>query len=328
MLLARRALLAAPALLAALPSPLARAETWPDRPIRLVIPYPPGGTTDLFGRLLAQMMAPRLGQTVVAENRGGAGGSIGAAEVAQARPDGYTLLLGSNGPLVLNPLIQANLAYDPFRQLAPLGLGLTVPMLIVVRADHPAKTIQQFVAQSKARPGSVSIGSSGTGSSNHLAIELFNAASGARATHVPYRGTGPMIPDLLAGTLTAMCDQITTSLPLQREGKVRFLAITADHRSPLAPGVPTLAEAGYRDAELVTWMGLSLTAGAAPAVVAKLVQAMRESLGEPLLHERLETLGAELVRDHRATPAGFAAFIRTDFERMKHAVQLAGLKPE
>ena len=320
----RRALLAAPALLLARPALAA----WPERPLKLVVPYAAGGTTDMLGRLLAQHMGPRLGQTVVVENRGGAGGSLGGEMVANSPADGHTLLLASNGPLVLNPLIQARLPYDPFRQLAPIGLALTVPMLFVVRAEHPARTIQEFVALSKARPGAFSIGSAGTGSANHLAIELFNAASGAQATHVPYRGTGPMIPDLLSGTRAAMCDQITTALPGQREGKVRFLAITGAKRSPLAPEVPTLAEAGIRDAEIITWMGLAVTAPPPAGVVPKLAEAMRAAIAEPAMSERMEGAGAELVRDALATPEGFTRFIAEDFERMKRAVQLAGLKPE
>jgi len=321
----RRALLAAPALLL---SPAFAQGSFPDRPLRLVIPFVPGGTTDILGRLLAQTMSPRLGQTVVVENRGGAGGSLGAGEVAHARPDGYSLLLSTNGSLTINPLVQANLAYDPFRQLAPLGLCLTVPMLVVVRADHPAKTVQEFVALSKSRPGATSMGSAGTGSSNHLAIELFNAASQAQLTHVPYRGSGPVIADLLAGNLNSMMDQITTSLPLTQEGRVRALAITDNHRSRLLPNVPTLAEAGYPDAEMVTFMGLSATAPLPAAAEAKLVPAMREALGEPIFHDRLESVGAEIVRDQQCTPAGYAAFLRRDFDRMKRAVQLAGLKPE
>ncbi len=324
-MLSRRALLATPALLAA---PAVRAQSWPDRPLRLVIPFVPGGTTDILGRLLAQQMSPRLGQTVVVENRGGAGGSLGASEVAHARADGTTLLLSTNGSLTINPLVQANLAYEPFRQLAPLGLCLTVPMVVVVRADHPAKTVQDLVAMSKARPGAVSIGSAGTGSSNHLAIELFNAASQAQLTHVPYRGSGPVIADLLAGNLNSMCDQITTSLPLLREGRVRVLAITSAHRSPQAPDVPTLAEAGYPDADMVTFMGLSVTAPVPAEAQARLVAAMQGALGERIFHDRLETLGAEIVRDQLATPEGYGAFLRRDFDKMKRAVALAGLKPE
>lgn len=321
-MLARRALLASAAMFAA------PALAFPDRPVRLVIPFVPGGTTDILGRLLAAHMTPRLGQTVVAENRGGAGGSLGAAEVAHARADGHTLLLSTNGSLTINPLIQANLSYDPVRNLAPIGLCLTVPMLVVVRADHPAQTIQQYVALSKAAPGRTSIGSAGTGSSNHLAIELFNATSGAQATHVPYRGSGPVIADLLAGNLNSMMDQITTSLPMVREGRVRALAITADHRSPLLPAVPTMAEAGFHDAEMVTFMGLSLTAPPPAEALAKLGDAMRGALAEPQLHERLEGVGAELVRNRLNTPEGYAEFLRADTEKMTRAVRLAGIRPE
>ncbi len=310
-MLKRRTLLAAPALLA---MPALAQANWPDRPLRMVIPFPPGGTTDILGRLLAQHMGPRLGQTVVVENRGGAGGSLGAGDVAHARPDGYSMLLSTNGSLTINPHVQANLPYDPFRQLAPLGLCLTVPMMIVVRADHPAKTIQELVTMSKARPGATSMGSAGTGSSNHLAIELFSAATGAGVTHVPYRGSGPMIADLLGGNVNSMCDQITTSLPMMRDGKVRALAITDNHRSRLAPDVPTLVEAGFPEAEMVTFMGLSATAPVPPEALAKLVPAMQGALTEAIFHDRLETQGAEIVRGPLCTPAGYGAFLRTDFD--------------
>jgi tripartite-type tricarboxylate transporter receptor subunit TctC len=321
----RRLLLAAPALLTVTH---ARAAGYPDRPVRLVIPYAPGGTTDLFGRLLAAQMSTRLGQTVVPENRAGAGGSLAGEVVAHAKPDGYTLLVSSNGPLTVNPLIQANMPYDPFKDLQPVGLGIQVPLAVVVRADHPARTVQEFVAQAKAQKGAFTGGSSGTGSSNHLALELFNAATGADVTHVPYRGSGQMIPDLLAGNVTCLFDQITTSLPMLREGKVRFLALTSDHRSRLCQDVPTLAEAGFLGAEMVTYNALSVTAGCPQDVLAKLVQANQESLKDPALRERLEGLGAEIASGALTTPEGFGAFIRADFERTKRAVNLAGLKPE
>lgn len=300
---------------------------YPERPVRLVIPYAPGGTTDLFGRLLASRMSERLGQPVVAENRAGAGGSLAGEAVANAKPDGYTLMVGSNGPLTVNPLLQAHLGYDPFRQLAPIGLGITVPLTVEVRADSPARTVQEFVAMAKAQPGRITAGSSGTGSSNHMAIELFNAATGAGVVHVPYRGSGPMIPDLLAGNVSSLFDQLTTSLPLLREGKVRLLTVTAPRRSPLVPEVPTLAEAGYPGAEMVTYNGLVAPAGLAPEVTARLVRALQESLADAGLRERLEGLGAEVASGALATPEGFAAFIREDFERVKRAVELAGLRP-
>ncbi len=323
--IARRVLLAAPALLATLP---AAAQSWPDRPLRLVIAFPPGGTTDVIGRLLAAQMTPRLGQPVVVENRAGAGGSLGTEMVAKARPDGYTLLLGANGGLVVNTLIMANLGYDPFRELQPIGLCARVPMALVVRADHPARTVQELVALSKAQPGRVTGGTPGIGTSNHLVLALFNEASGAGLTPVHYRGTGQMLPDLLAGNIACMMDQLPTSVPLAREGKARLLAITAEARSPLAPELPTLAEAGYQDAVMITYFGLCGPAGMPAEVVARLAAVLRECLADAALRERLGGLGVEVATPELAAPEGFARFLQADLGRARRAVQLAGLKPE
>jgi tripartite-type tricarboxylate transporter receptor subunit TctC len=328
MTIGRRHLLRSAAAIAALPG-LARAQQpWPDRPLRLVVPYAPGGTTDLFGRLVAQRMGEALGQTVVVENKPGAGGSLAGDMVAHAKPDGYTIMVGSNGPLVINPMIQASIGYDPAKDLAPIGLGLQVPMVVVVRADSPIRTAQDYVAAARRQGGGgVTAGCSGSGSSNHLAIELFNAAAGAHAVVVPYRGSGPMIADLLGGTLTSMFDQVTTSLPLQREGKARLLAVTGARRSPVLPEVPTLAEAGVQGAEITTWMGISAPSGLPEPVSAALARALATALAEPGLRRQLGELGAEVAEGALATPAGFGAFLREDAERMRRAVALAGLTP-
>ncbi len=321
----RRLLLATPALLAA---PAVLAQSFPERPLKIVVPYVPGGTTDLYGRLLAQGMSTRLGQPVVVENRGGAGGSLAGELVAKSRPDGYTLMVGSNGPLVINTFLQARMGYVPERDLQPLGLGLLVPMVLVVRADSPYRTVQELVAAAKAQPGRISGASTGNGSSNHLALELFNAATGAQLTHIPYRGSGPMITDLVAGNVACMFDQISTSIPLQRDGQARMLAVTTNQRAARAPEVPTLAEAGIGGAEMVTFMGLCAPAGLPAEVQAKLVSAMQGALAEPALRERLEPVGAEIATGALATPEGFAAFLREDTVRVRRAVELAGLKPE
>jgi tripartite-type tricarboxylate transporter receptor subunit TctC len=325
MRLNRRALLSAPALLAA---PVARAQGWPDRPIRLVVAFPPGGTTDIIGRLLAAQMTQRLGQPVVVENRAGVGGSLGTELVAKARPDGTTLLFGANGGLVVNTLIIANLGYDPFRELQPIGLAALVPMAVVVRADHPAQTIQELVAISKARPGTVTAAYPGIGTSNHLSLALFEAASGASLTHVPYRGSGPMITDLLGGAFQFAVDQIPTALTLRREGKVRLLAITSEARTPLAPDLPTLVESGYEGVVMITHFGVSAPAGLPPDVLARLAQVLPEALAAPVMRERLDGLGVELAGPALSNPAAYAAFLRADLERSRRAVQLAGIKPE
>jgi tripartite-type tricarboxylate transporter receptor subunit TctC len=324
--IARRALFGSAALLPLLRP--ARAQAWPDRPLRLVVPFPPGGNIDLFGRMLAQHMAPRLGQPVIVENRAGAGGSIGAAEVAHARPDGLTLLVGSNGSLVGNILTQANPGFDPFRQIAPIGLCLTLPLALAVRADHPARTIRELVAMAQARPGSVTCGSAGIGTSNHLALVLFDAASGAGITHVPYRGTGAMLPDLLAGTVTCVMDQLGSVLRLEREGKARLLVGTGAVRSAIAPDLPCVAELGWEAAVFLTWNGLSVTAGTPEPVVTRLAAALRESLEEPALRSRMAEMGNDIVPPAMTTPEAFGRFLREDLERTRRAVQLAGLKPE
>jgi tripartite-type tricarboxylate transporter receptor subunit TctC len=324
----RRSLLAATATLAAaLPLPALAQAPFPDRPIRLVVPYAPGGTTDLFGRAVAARMAERLGQPVVVENKAGAGGSVAGAEVARSRPDGYTIMVGSNGPIAVNPLIQASIGYDPLKDLEPIGLGLQVPMVIAVRADSGIRTLAELVAAAR-RPGGLAAGSTGTDSSNHLALELFNAASGVSLLNVPYRGSGPMIIDLLAGTLPVMFDQLTTTMPLVRDGKARALAVTSAARSSALPEVPTLAEAGVRDAEMTTFMGIVAPAGLPAPVRDALARALAAALADPAVRQQLGALGAEVAEGALATPQGFAAFLREDVERTRRAVRLAGLKPE
>ncbi len=323
--LTRRGLLAS---IAAMQAPRAQAEAWPDRPVRLVIPFPPGGNIDILTRLLAPLLSARLGQPVVAENRTGAGGALGAEMVANSRPDGHTLMMGSNGSLVGNVLTQANLPYDPFRQLQPIGLCAVLPMVVAVRADHPAQTVQQLVAMAKARPGAISCGTAGIGSSNHLALALFDAASGAGITHVPYRGSGPMMPDLLAGNVSCLMEQISGALPLVREGRLRLLALTAEQRSALVPELPTLIESGYNGAVLFSYNGLCAPTGTPDAVIQRLSALLPECLATPALHERMTGLGVELARPPQTTPAYFAAFLRADLERTRRAVQLAGIRPE
>ena len=324
--LARRAFLGATALL-----PMchhARAQEWPTRPMRLIVPFPPGGHIDSFARQLAQPMASRLGQPVIVENRAGAGGSIGAAEVAYARPDGLTLLMGSNGSLVGNVLTQANPGFDPFRPLAPIGLCLTLPLTLAIRADDPARRLQDLLARSRAAPGSVTCGSAGIGTSNHLALVMFEAATASGIAHVPYRGTGTMLPDLLAGTLTCVMDQLGTALALAREGKARLLVQTGARRSPIAPEVPCVEELGWGEAVFLTWNGLAVPAGTPVAIRTRLASALAECLGDPGLAQRMAAVGAEVVAPGLRTPDGFGDFLRADLDRTRRAVQLAGLKPE
>jgi tripartite-type tricarboxylate transporter receptor subunit TctC len=325
MRLGRRPLLFAPLLLAA---PALHAQAWPDRPIRLIVPFPPGGTTDIIGRLLAAQMGQRLGQTMIVENKAGAGGSLGTELVATSRPDGYTLLFGANGGLVVNTLIMANLGYDPFRQLQPIGLVSLVAMGLAVRADHPAQDVAQLVALAQARPGALSAGTPGIGTSNHLLLALLTATTGADITHVPYRGSGPMNADLLAGNLGFAIDQLPASLPMRREGKTRILALSTERRTPQAPDLPTIAESGFGDVVMVTHFGLSAPAGLPAALTARLAETLRAALADPAMQARLAGQGVDLASGDLATPEGYASFLRTDLERSRRAVQAAGIKPE
>jgi len=325
MSLPRRALLAAVLPCAA---PARAQPAWPDRPLRLVVPFPPGGNIDSLSRLLAIQLGTRLAQPVVVENRPGAGGALGAEHVANSRPDGHTLMMGSNGSMIGNLLTQANLPYDPVRQFRPVGLCAVLPMVVAVRADHPARTVQELVAMARAAPGRVSCGTAGIGSSNHLALALFDAAAQAGIVHVPYRGSGPMVPDLLAGNVTCVMEQVSGALPLVREGRLRLLAVTGAARSRQLPDVPTLVEAGYAGAVMVSWNGLVVPTGVPAPVTERLSALLPECLDAPALRDQMEGLGVEIARPPQTTPAWFGEFLRQDLETTRRAVQLAGLKPE
>jgi len=326
----RAAVLATLGLPALLRRPAVAQAGWaPDRPVRLVAPFPPGGTVDVVSRIMAPRLSAALGQPVVVENRAGAGGSVGGTEVARAKPDGHTLMTGSNGPVAVNQLLQAHIAYDPLKDLQPIGLILRVPIVVVAGPAMPAKTIQALLALLRSRPpGTIGAGTPGIASSNHLAIELFNAAAGVSIAHIPYRGSGPAISDLMAGTVPLMFDQLATALPLHRDGRARILAVADAARSRFVPEVPTLLEAGVGDAEMGTFNGLLAPAGLPAPVLAALARAHATVLAEAATREQLGALGADVATAGQATPAGFAAVIAAEVERSKRAIALAGLKPE
>src|SRR5437868_13550127 len=244
-MLTRRALLttlAAAPLASALPRP-ARA-AYPEKPIRLIVPFAAGGNADFVGRLVGESMAHTLGHPIVVENRAGAGGSLGADMVAKAAADGYTLLLGSNGPLTVNPFVQAKLGYDPLKDFTPIGLANLAPHAIVLNDSVGAKTVADLVALSKKQ--SITLGTSGVGSASHMTLARFNAATGANITHVPYRGGGALLPDLLSGSITGAMTELSTALPQVGGGKVRVLGVAWSKRSPQMPDVPTMIEQGVK----------------------------------------------------------------------------------
>ncbi len=302
------------------------AAGFPDRPIRFVVPYAPGGNGDTTVRLLAPRMSEVLGQPVVVENRAGAGGSVGAAQVARSRADGYTLMLGSNGPLTVNPTLQSNLAYDAGRDFAPIGLAVRTPLAIAVHRAQPARSLAELLAQAKANPGKVSIGSAGTGSITHLAIEMFNGATGAGLLHVPYAGGGALVPDLVAGNINGCFIEVSNALPLHREGAVRILGVTSARRLAVAPEIPTAEEAGVPGFRAAAFLGIVVPSGTPEEAVRALQAALAAAIADSAVRQRLEQMGSEIASAEEQTPAGFAAFIARELAWTRDAAGRAGLR--
>ncbi len=299
---------------------------YPDRPIRLIVPFAAGGNADIVGRLVGEQMGQALGQPVIVDNRGGAGGSIGAEAVARATPDGYTLLVGSNGPLTVNPFVQAKLGYDPLKDFAPVALTSYVPHVIILNDKVEAKTLQELIALSKKQP--VSIATSGVGSATHMTLERFKAATGADITHIPYRSGGALMPDLIGGSIQAAMTEFSTALPLHKGGKARIVAIAAAQRSQLAPDIATFIEGGVKDFTAASYIGILAPAGTPAPIIAQLQKAIAGGLTSGTAPERLRGMGSEIATPEQMTPDGFAAFIRADYEHMRQAAKLAGIEPK
>ena len=323
----RRALLALAGAPALLPPRAPRAQgAFPDRPVRLVVPFAPGGNSDTVARVMAPKLSERLGQPVVVENRAGAAGNVAATQFARAKPDGYAIFLGSNGPLTVNPVIQANLGYDPAKDFTPVGLFVRTPNVLAVHRDVPARSLAELIAVSKSAPGSITCGSSGTGSTSHLAIESFNAATGAALQHVPYGSGGAMAPDLIAGTIKAGMTEISTALPLHREGVVGILATGSAQRLKVAPEVPSFEEAGVPGFRAAAFVGIVAPMGTPPEVLAMLAAAVAAAVADPGNRRRLEEMGSEMASAEEATPAGFAAFLARESAWTRAAAERAGLR--
>ncbi|MBX6375322.1 MAG: tripartite tricarboxylate transporter substrate binding protein [Acetobacteraceae bacterium] len=305
----------------------ARAAGFPDRPVRVIVPYGAGANSDVQARLITARMSERLGQPFVVENRAGAGGSIGADAVAKSRPDGYTLLVGSNGPLAVNPAVQARMLYDATKDFAPISLLSRTSHTIAVRADSPFRTLADLLAAAKADPGKIAMGSSGNASATHFTIEMLMAATGARVTHVPYRASSQNVADLLAGNVPTSMAEISTVLPTWRSGQTRVLAIAAAQRSALMPDVPTLRESGI-DVVGASWIGLLAPAGTPREVIAALSDAVVAALSEAALRERLRELGTDLAAEAEMRPEGFAQFIREEQARTRRVAQQANIRVE
>ena len=317
----RRSLLA----LAALAPLPAAAQTYPNKPIKLVVPYAPGGGADGVARIVAKRVSEQIGQGIVIENKGGAGSIVGTDQVAKAEPDGYTLLLGQSGPISINPAVYKSLPYDPIRDFAPVTMMTGYPYILVVNADFPARTLQEFVALAKAKPGTMNYGSTGVGAANHLVAELFDRKAGLQITHVPYRGTALAVADLLAGTLTLVFGDPVTVLPHLKSGKLRALAVTSAQRSPVAPEVPTVAESGYPGFEALAWHGILAPAKTPPAIVDRLNAEFVKALADPATRELLVNQALAPVG---SSPQAFADFIKTDIATWKAVASDAKIQVE
>lgn len=327
MTISRRTLIAA---LGALPAasllPRQAFAAYPDRPILLIVPFAAGGNADIVGRLIGHEIGTALKQTVVVENRAGAGGGVGARAVAKAEPDGYTLLVGSNGPLTINPLVQASPGYDPAADFAPVALTSYVPHALILANSTPAKSVAELVELSKQAP--VNIATSGVGSATHMTLERFKAAAGAAITHVPYRGGGALMPDVISGAVQGAMTEFSTALELHTGGKARIIATGAAKRSALAPDIPTFIESGVKDFTAQSYVGIVAPANTPPAIVDQLQKAIAGGLAGGTTPDRLRSLGSEIATAEQMTPKGFAAFIKADAENMREAARLAGITPQ
>ena len=304
---------------------LAQAEAWPSKPVRIVVPFPPGGPADLLPRLLGPKLTEIWGQPVVVENKPGAGGNIGMDTVAKAAPDGYTLGVGPNGNLVVNPHLYAKLPYDVTRDFAPITLIATFSNMLVVNPDVPAKTVSELIALAKAKPGTISYGSPGTGSQPHLGGEFLKLMAGIDIVHVPYNGTAPALKDLLGGQISFMFAQTSAALPQIQSGKLRALGVASPRRATLLPDVPTIAEAGLPGFEAVSWYALLAPAGTSKEIVAKVQADVGRVLQMPEIREKLVALGGDPVGN---TPAQLVAQLKTESARYADVVKRANIKAE
>ena len=296
----------------------AHAQDYPSKPIRLVIPYAPGGATDILGRSIAQKLGELLGQPVIVENKGGAGGNIGADLVAKAAPDGYTLLMGTIGTHAINPSLYQKMPFDPVRDFVPVSLVLTNQLVLLVNPGVPVKTVGELVTYSQQPGVDLYFGSAGNGSSHHLSGELLKSRSGVKMTHVPYKGSGPAVADLMAGQIQVLFSDIAGALPYTQSGKLRPLAVGGSSRSALMPALPTVAEAlNLPGFDVSAWMGIFVPAGTPQPIVARLNKAIVQITRMPDVIEKFAALGAEPIG---STPEEFASHIQAELVKWKKIV--------
>jgi len=301
------------------------AQPYPSRPIRVIVPFVPGGNVDITARTVAPALGDALGQPVVVENRPGAAGMVGAQAMMSSPADGYTLMMGSNSSLAVAPNLYPSWPYDPIKGIAPISNLAITPFVLVVKLGLPAQSLADFVKLAKEKPGQLSMASGGNGSSNHLVGELFQMMTGLKFSHVPYKGTGAALVDLAGGQVDLLFDQASSTVPNVRGGKIRALAVASSSRQSALPDTPTFAEAGLRDFEIDNFTGLVGPAGMPADAVAKLHAAAVKALATPQVKERFASLGVQPVGD---TPEQFGAVIREDLARWSRVIKSAGVKVE
>ena len=316
--------IAVAALLAPAGFSTAVAQNYPDRPVRMIVPFAPGGGTDIVSRLVAQRLADSIKQSVVVDNRAGGAGNIGAELVARANPDGYTLLVGSATILAVNPVI-FKVAYNPSRDFAPITLLGSQPHLMVVHPSLPANSVREFVTLAREKSLKLNYGSSGTGGPAHLGGELFKIVAGVDMLHIPYKGTGPAVIDLVGGQLQVGLLSLASSMPHVKSGRLKALAVTSPKRAIVAPELPTIAESGYPGFEVRSWYGLLAPAGTPKTIIDKLSSQIAAVLRQPEVIAKLASDGAEPGGD---TPAEFAAYIKSEAERWGKVVKTAGIRAD
>ena len=303
----------------------AAAQGYPTRPIRFIVPFPPGGGNDIMARVVGQKLTESFGVQVVIDNRAGAGGNIGAETAARAVPDGYTLFLGGVGSHGINPVMQTKLPYDPVKDFAPISLIASAPLLVVVNPAVPVKSIGELIQLAKSRPGQLNFASSGTGTIGHLSAELLNAMTGIKVEHVPYKGTGPALTDLLGGQVQLMFNSAVSMLPQVRAGKLRALAVTGARRLPVLPDMPTVAESGLPGYEAASWYGVFAPGGTSRSIVDKVSGEVVKIVRAPEMRERLIADGADPAG---TSPEEFGAYIKRELARWGKVVREAGIKPQ
>ncbi|CAN7381134.1 MULTISPECIES: Bug family tripartite tricarboxylate transporter substrate binding protein [unclassified Variovorax] len=303
----------------------AYAAGYPEKPVQIIVPFPPGGAGDVMGRLLSRQLEARLGQPVIVDNKPGAGTAIGAQFVANAKPDGYTLLLSSNSTYTLNPAIQPKLSYDPIKAFEPLGMVANLALVLVAHPTVQASSVQQLVAAAKAEPDKYMYGSFGNGTVSHFAGEMFKSAAGVKLTHVPYRGSAPAMTDLVGGQIPLAFDSVVAAVPHIKTGKIKPLAVTTAARSTLLPDVPTVAESGYPGYQMSSWIVLVAPRGLPPEVKQKLEQALAASMEDAEMREKLKGVGFEPAY---APIKDWSGMVGKDIARLRKIAEQSQIKPD